>query len=207
MSTEHNINIPVVPPTVQRLTGEATAVNSASRLLNHVQEEGATEFYSDRLQAQLILLEQDGNIANRHQRLIDKGVPVFTGLVMQGAGINILLVPEGARTLESMATVLDKSERTNHAVFNELGRTLSVIERAGYGMPTDRVLGQFALAFNPSRIRGAEIFFIPPYFLDEQADCQTTLEVIAGELERIGMKPSAQTATISSITEGLQQVG
>lgn len=197
---------PEISGTLLRVCGEPQEITTPFRLLSMQNQEQIGEFYSQKLESHLIIFDESGNIAKSHDLLSERTNYVFPDIRV-GEQI-LLVVPEGARTLSSIAPLVSRNIQEYSIIFKQLGRTLRTLDDAHVGLPNKDILGSFAFAADPDSPTGAKVFFVPPYErhidtgLDEIVD--TVFQELTGEHV---LAEQAAELIISNVKGGWNEIG
>lgn len=171
---------------LSRVFGDTSEVNDAYKILLEENQEvsvdsSAVEFYSEKMEGHIIMFDEGGNIANMHNKLHDKGVNLFPEITCNHH--DILIVPEGARSLSSLLPLITRNIESYKGIFVNFGNSLRKLNDTGYGLPSGgNVFSQFAIATDMDTRSGSSVFFCPPYSIDDKLTLDNLLLNIENNL-------------------------
>lgn len=163
MDTLQPDHLPNLRGPLLKVCGEIVPIDEQFSLLSPLSPgfgREQAEFYSMKLDAHIVMFEEDGNVAKRQTQLKDKGVSLLPDMKL--ADKMLLLVPEGARSLRRLLPHAMKNMSVYSVIFEQAGLLLRNLEHSGFGLPSgNQLLNQLIFAPDVSVQTGEKQYYFP----------------------------------------------
>lgn len=192
--------LPSLEGVIERVCGDIYSVYPEFSLVQPSEdgpEERIYEFFSSKLESQVIMFDAGSNIERKHYAVSGLGIQVFEPIFVEGKAL--LLVPEGTKSVDKIAHLFSRNPEIHQKFFGELGRILGELYESDLGTPNRSILKSFALAPDAHESQGASVYLLPPYNLGAHDSLDTLASRLTQEYEEKGLS-SQQIATIMEKT-------
>ncbi len=160
---------PSLPESFYETFGTLRPVQRSFSLLSDVETFGSDvkEWTTTKTPERIITFKGGSKIEETHDYLVANGVHL---LQKKSLGEDrVLPVPEGARSMRTIAGFIERDPQNYSIVFRLLGGELRAIHESNVGLPSGNWLDQFAYHPDAGEKYGAKVVLLPPYNTHERA--------------------------------------